>query len=100
MEYYIKILTKETNYNKPSLFVDLLYAVLNKHGQKMINKKISKEISNSVAKRLWGSSPSVSSSDVLKSLCDLLFPCPSLCDNLPPKKQMVPESKVKVNVFN
>jgi hypothetical protein len=30
-----------------------------------------------------------------KPLCDLLFPCPSFCENLPPKEQMMPNTQGK-----
>jgi hypothetical protein len=29
-----------------------------------------------------------------------MFPCPSFCENLPPKKQIVPKSKLKVSALN
>jgi hypothetical protein len=32
---------------------------------------------------------------VFKSFCDLMFPCPWFCENLPPEKQMVLQKQNK-----
>jgi hypothetical protein len=81
-------------YRKHTLF-DLLYTILNKHGQKINKNQDIKKKFNSRAHipqlSCFGEAPSQSCYHKLYLIIgDLLFLCPQFCENTAPKKQMVP----------